>query len=757
MVDLLRTAVTGLNAFRTALATTGHNAANVNTPHYSRQRVNLATPTPERYGFGYMGRGVDVQGIGRSVDEFVLKQLRSHTSSTQQYEQLNTLTGQLGTLLGGADIGMTPDVEAFFGALQDMSNSPASITARQVFLDEARTLTTRTQDINHALNGLRDSTNTGIRNAVATINDLTSGIAKINADLSRSAGGGANAQPSDLLDTRDRMLSDLSKVVGVNVIQQSDGSLGVFMGGGQPLVIGANTFQLEAVRSGFDPQEITVALQGQAKGTDLEQHITSGELAGYFQFRKSMLNPAQDALGLLAMGIAETFNAQHEKGMDLDGELGSALFTAGSPKVWGHAKNDATSAAEFNGEVTDSTKLVRSNYEISYQVSTDSLNNPVYRYTAIRTLDNKTLLSKDDTGYTNHADALAALNTVLGNDGLKLNLTSVAAPSHDDRFLLEPTRYGAPTFATTITDPRKVAAAAPVITSANPSNLGRASISTATVTDPTNTALQNNVRIQFTSANTFDVLDLTAGAALATGLTYTSGSDIEYNGWSVSITGSPQASISGSPIAATPNPANTGGATITAPTVNSIYDPKLLNRVEIRFTSADKYDVFDTTDGKSLASGVSYISGDNVSYNGWTTQIADGAGTPKAGDVFRVRNDGDSFQVQSNQGGYGDNRNALALAKLETKPQLMGGNDYRGVYAQMIAEVGAQGRRVENTLQSQQALLDNSTLARESISGVNLDEEAADLLRFQQAYEASAQMIQTANSIFRTVLDAVRS
>ena len=85
----------------------------------------------------------------------------------------------------------------------------------------------------------------------------------------------------------------------------------------------------------------------------------------------------------------------------------------------------------------------------------------------------------------------------------------------------------------------------------------------------------------------------------------------------------------------------------------------------------------------------------------------------------------------------------------------MGGNDYRGVYAQMIAEVGAQGRRVESTLKSQEALLEQSTLTRESISGVNLDEEAANLVRFQQAYEASAQMIQTANSLFKSLLDAV--
>lgn len=738
MVDILRTAVTGLMAFRTAMATTGHNVANVNTPYYSRQRVELGTPTPEKYPYGYMGRGVDIDSVARAYDDFVMKQLRGHSSGVSQYEKLNDLTGQMSALLGDADVGLTPDLEAFFGSLQDLADSPASIPARQVFLDEARTLTTRTQDINAALNGLRDSVNTGIRNAVTTINDLTTGIAKINRDIAQAADSATNP-PNDLLDDRDRMLVDLSKLVGIQVVHQDDGGLNIFMGSGQPLVVGVNAYQLETAQSGFDPQEITVRLEEQAEGSDLERYVASGELGGYFEFRRTILSPAQDALGLLAIGLTETFNAQHEKGMDLNGELGDALFNVGNPKVWSHVNNNSTSAATFSATVEDSTQLVRSDYEISY----DGAN-----YTATRLSDQKTILASGN---------LAALNAELNKDGLSLTLTSGSLAA-GDRFLIQPTRYGSPNFALNITDPRKVAAAAPITTSAQADNVGSASISAGTVTDAANPALQNTVRIQFTSANTFDVLDLTAGAPpLATGLTYTSGSTISYNGWSVNIAGSPQGSISGSPITAKASPTNLGAAAIAAPTVDNLYNANLLNKVEIRFTSATQYDVFDVARGVNLASGVNYVSGGNIAYNGWTTQITDGASAPKIGDIFQIKNDGDAFQIKNNQGGVGDNRNALELAQLETRQQLMGGNDYRGVYAQMIAEVGAQGRRVENTLKSQEALLEQSALTRESISGVNLDEEAADLVRFQQAYEASAQMIQTANALFKSLLDAVGS
>ncbi len=636
MVDILRNAVSGLMAFRTAMAITSHNVANVNTPYYSRQRVELGTPSPEQQSYGYLGRGVDIQGITRAYDEFLMKQLRGHGSGVSQYDTLNNLTGQMSALLGDTEVGLTPDLEKFFGALQDLANSPASIPARQVFLDEARTLTTRVQDIDSALTGLRDSVNTGIRNTVTTINDLTAGIAKINQDIAQATKSPTNP-PNDLLDNRDRLLMDLSKLVGIQVVAQDNGGINVFMGSGQPLVVGNNAYRLEAAQSGFDPRELTVRMEGQAQGGDLERYITGGELGGYFEFRRTILNPAQDGLGLLAMGLAETFNAQHAKGMNLDGETGVALFATRSPKVWANSANQST--ATFNATLIDSTALVRSDYEIRY----DGAN-----YSAVRLSDQKTLLAGGD---------LATLNTELNKDGLSLTLSG--SPTAGDRFLIQPTRQGSASFELLVSDPRKVAAAAPITTSAATSNLGTGGISSGTVVDSNN-------------AN-------------------------------------------------------------------------LLNSVTIEFTAVDQFTVTDTITNDSFTQAYDSVNGTTVSYNGWEITLS---GNPQAGDTFEVKN---------NIGGIGDNRNALELVKLEIKPQLMGGNDYRGVYAQMIAEVGAQGRRVESTLRSQEALLAQAEFSRESVSGVSLDEEAANLVRFQQAYEASAQMIQTANAIFKTLLDAVRS
>jgi flagellar hook-associated protein 1 FlgK len=233
---------------------------------------------------------------------------------------------------------------------------------------------------------------------------------------------------------------------------------------------------------------------------------------------------------------------------------------------------------------------------------------------------------------------------------------------------------------------------------------------------------------------------------------------ISYNGWAVNITGAPKGRI-----VASADSGNSGTATITTPTITNsggYQNDNLTDTVEIRFTSATLYDVVDIKTGATLDTGKTYTSGNTIppagDYNGWTVKIADGTSPPKAGDKFTIKNDGDTFQIKSNQGGIGDNRNALGLVKLQTKQQLLGGNDYRGIYAQMIAEVGAQGRRVDSTLKSQQALLSQSESSRESVSGVNLDEEAADLMRFQQSYQAAAQVIQSAGSLFDSLLQAIK-
>jgi len=104
----------------------------------------------------------------------------------------------------------------------------------------------------------------------------------------------------------------------------------------------------------------------------------------------------------------------------------------------------------------------------------------------------------------------------------------------------------------------------------------------------------------------------------------------------------------------------------------------------------------------------------------------------------------------------GNNGNALELAGLQTgKTLLNSSSSLQDVQGQMVAEVGTQGNGAHNTLKAQQALLEQATEARDGFSGVNLDEEAANLMKYQQAYEAAAKVIQIGDSLIQSLLSVI--
>ena len=120
------------------------------------------------------------------------------------------------------------------------------------------------------------------------------------------------------------------------------------------------------------------------------------------------------------------------------------------------------------------------------------------------------------------------------------------------------------------------------------------------------------------------------------------------------------------------------------------------------------------------------------------------SGTPNAGD---------SFTVAKNSGAVADNSNALLLAGLQTANTLEGGTtSFEGAYSQLVAQVGTTASQMQVTSTAQTSMVNQLTQAQQSISGVNLDEEAANLMRYQQAYQAAGKMLQIANTLFQSIL-----
>lgn len=431
MVDILRTGLSGLIASQRALATTSHNIANANTPGYTRQRTEITSNLPFFAGGPgrsmYVGTGVHVQSITRVYDDFLTQQIRSHGSNVGQSETMSAWIDQLDGILGDSDTGLAPALKQFFASAQDVANSPASLPARQALLGRAGTLAARFQELDGQMDALREGVNQSLSNTVGEINKLAESIAKVNGAIALSRGNGG-ASP-DLLDQRDQLVADLARRVPVSTVAQDDGALSVFVGKGQTLVLGGNANVLETVRSAGDPRTLDIRFEGTS--ASINGFLNGGEVGGLLAFQNQVLDPAQQKLGLMAVGLAEAFNAQHALGLDLDGDPGGDFFAPIAPKVAANAAN--TGSGTLTATIANVGDLQPSDYELSY----DGAN-----YSLRRLADDKVVA----TG----AGPFAA-------DGM--NVAIGGAPAAGDRFVIKPTRNGAGDLKVLVTDPREFAAA----------------------------------------------------------------------------------------------------------------------------------------------------------------------------------------------------------------------------------------------------------------------------------------------------------
>lgn len=635
MADLLNLGTTALSALQQAISTTGHNIANVNTPGYSRQRVEFDTLPAQFLGGHFIGNGVNVGSVERAYDSFLTSEVRSRTSAHAGFEALSDLSGRLDNLLADPAVGLGPVLDSFFSAVQDVANNPGSLPERQVLLGTAESLADRFNYLDSRFRGLDSELNARIDTSVADINNLATQIAELNGQIIRATAGSDGKPPNDLLDTRDQLLEQLSAQVGVSTVKQSDGAVNVFVGSGQPLVVGLSAERLQAAP---DPEDSTQLLIGRATPSgqvdDISRFIKGGELGAVLEFREGTLNSARNELGLLATGITDTFNAQHRLGVGLDGQPGGDFFRPLEATFSSQAGNSGASSIAV--DIDDVSLLTGDDYSVRYDSGAWTLTN----------------LS------TNVSQTGAGPFAV---DGLVVNVAGT--PNDGDAFIIEPTRQSASLFSVVLTQPEDFAAASPLRSSEPLSNTGTGELGSLVVADVAGLPLAGPVTL------TFNPDALGAGVP----------------GYDVS-------GIAGGPLA---------------------YDPATEN------------------------------SGKTFTLGGFDFTIT---GRP---------DDGDSLAIENNTSGTGDNRNVLALADLQTRQTLLGGTaSYQDTYNGLVADIAVQSRRAQTGATTETVLLNQAVSARDSVSGVNLDEEAANLIRYQQAYQAAAQMIAVADELFQTLLNA---
>jgi len=643
-MSTLNTAITGLLTAQRSLTTTGHNIANVNTPGFSRQVVGQSAQTPQFTGAGFIGSGVVVDSITRVHSEFLTTQLRNSTASNAENQVFYQLASRIDNMLANDQTGLSPSLLNFFNAVQDVADLPTSVSARQSLLSEAQTLTSSFQFLDSQMATLTDEVRVTIKENVAEINSLARSIADINERIVDGMNGDPGMQPNDLLDQRDELVRQLSEFVSVSTTAQGDGAVNVFTGNGFPIVLGKSTSTFSVNETYFGNFEVTMT--SAFSTVNITDNLGGGNLGGLLKFQNDMLNPVRNSLGRLAIGLADAVNDQHALGLDLDGLPGQAIFNIGAAGVLplGGAVNTVSAA------ITDPAALGNSDYSLVF--------NGGASYTLRRLSDNQT--TAIDTGGTSPFTTTAV-------DGFTLTITAGATAG--DEYIIRPAINGARDLGVLLSEPRKVAAAAPLrageSVNANglPDNSGSAAITQVNVSSSTGIPLAADISLTFDAANDRFVLSSPPGGTLA----YNPATDSAGKQFTIAAAGNASFSISGVPA------------------------------------------------------------------------------------------DGDSFVIGNNTGANGDNRNALALSDLQTQNLLLNGTStFQDTFGQMVADVGTRTRQAEISSLATGSLLNQAVEARESLSGVNLDEEAANLLKFQQAFQAAAQVISTADRLFQELLNAFR-
>lgn len=431
--SLIGTGLSGLRAAQIGLATTGHNISNALTPGYSRQDLVQAANLPRFTGSGYIGQGTSVTTIRRNFDEVVESQLRHAQSQSSRYDTQFESIKRIDDLLADPKAGLSPVIDAFFGAVQDLATRPADGATRQSLISASQALVARFRDVDNQLAQARTEVNDRIRSSVELINGYSEQIGQLNQQIALASGNGSGDQvPNDLLDQRDAAMRELAKEVNISVTKRADGGIDVFSGRGQALVTGNRAYRLAASPGAFDSRDVELSLQTDSASVRIRAtDFSGGNLAGYVAFRDESLTLTENSIGRLASALTQSFNRQHRLGLDRDGLAGGDFLGVSEPQALPSSRNSGS--ATLNVSIADIGQVTASNYELKF----DGANYQLKRLT-------------DGT-----TQSFASLPQTV--DGLTIAL-GAGAPASADVFEIRPTRSAVSTMATLVTDPNKIAA-----------------------------------------------------------------------------------------------------------------------------------------------------------------------------------------------------------------------------------------------------------------------------------------------------------
>ncbi len=525
--DIFQIGTSGLQAAQLGIATTGQNISNASTPGYSEEVNQQEDGLEQAYSFGYVGTGTQVGTITREYNQLIASQINATQSSSSQITSYSNLITPIDNTIADSSAGLSPVLQSFFSSLQNLSANPSGVASLQTAMSGAQTLVTQFQTLQTQLTQTASTVNSQISSEVNTINTDAQQLAAVNQAIQIGYANANNQPPNSLLDQRDQLINSLSQETQVTVVPVGN-QYNVFIGNGQPLVMGATANTLETVPSSTNPSNLDVAyIQNGVAQSISENSLPGGTLGGLFAFRTNTLSPVQNAIGQVAIVLGSSINAQNELGQTINGTMGKALFTIASPVI--NANSNNAGAETLSGTITNPGALTPDNYTLSYDGSD---------YTVTDTTTNA----------VKYQAATFPAGTVI--DGVSYTLSGPMTSG--DTFSMSPTADGVTGLALTTTDPTQIATAAPIATSAPSTNTGSAALTAGSVTTGFTPAADLASPVTLTYSAATDTLSgfpavpvtvTTNGTSVTypagTPVPYVSGMSMSFNNMVVGISGTP--------------------------------------------------------------------------------------------------------------------------------------------------------------------------------------------------------------------------
>lgn len=707
MADLLITASSGLRAFQQALNVTGHNIANVNTDGYNRQRTTIVAATPQLTAGGYMGLGAQTQSVTRVYQDYLTNQINDSFTYQNKYKTADVYSTQLNSTLGDPKVGIFAGVKDLYTSWNTMANDPVTSSSATFLLQSQQQLQQQVQTYRNTRADLHDQVNGQISATVTQINKIVQELVNVNAGLG-SANTQAQLPANDLLDSRDRLVKQLNQYLDVKTYQNPDGTLDVYAGDGKiplisdnraiPLSADYNPLEKYNATAGAvtksDKMELWIQMPGTGQKVIVSDFIKGGELGGALAFRKDQLGRAEDELGLSMTGMNIAMNAQHRQGFDKVGVRGDNLYSLNGQSATLMSNATSYGSVDNTGSGAISTAGAPAN-AFAYKITYNGANYDV------------------TDAYTNTAVAtgVAMPQTLNG-----VTLSMAGTPAKGDVFMA----YSTTDFYSQIEQ----------ASYADNRNTGTLNNTDVTV-NLDKTGLSNNASgskfVQNDLSNPADYDQVMKQMALLQPRSY----KLVFDGTNYNVTDSRTGEI--------------------IPVKQSVDDPVGHPNVStLRFEGLQvdidqttrKIGTGDTFELRFLNDGVlkmdqAITDPNKVAYRG-----GDLSTTPVAG---------------SRPLSVANNVNAANLASMQDKKILLNRTaNIQTAYSNMAGNVGSYHLANKTSQTTTDALYSQLNQVRDSISGVNLDEEAANMMRFQQAYQAAAQIMQASQKMFDTVLGATR-